>query len=94
MADNLQQIVDEMRAHYRMGMGGIYEVASESLPAPLVIDVIPDGIMWMLKVTCGDRVLYDTGPSRAVKPDEFLNGLYVFVRACMKAAVAHPSKPS
>ena len=93
-SDNLQQIVDEMREHYSKGMGGIFEIASATLPAPIVVDVVPDGIMWLLKVTCGERVLYDTGMATAVKPDEFLNGLYVFVRACMKAATTPPPKPS
>jgi hypothetical protein len=93
-ADNVQQIVDEMRQHYAGGMGGIFEIVSPMLPAPLVIDVVPDGILWMLKVTCGERVLCDTGMATAVKPDEFLNGLYVFVRACMKTATTPIPKPS
>ena len=92
--DNLQQIVDEMREHYAKNMGGIFEIASATLPAPLVVDVVPDGLMWLLKVSCGDRVLYDTGMAMAVKPQEFLSNLYVFVRACMKAAITPAPKPS
>jgi hypothetical protein len=94
VADNLQQIVDEMRAHFRKGPGGVFEVESHTLPAPIVFRVIPDGIMWMLKITCGERVLYDTGMTTAVKPEEFLNDLYVILRSCMKAAVTPPPKPS
>ena len=97
MSDNLQEIVDairkELREHGPMGAG--FAIAHPSLKDPLVVEVTPDGVTaWLVKVTVGKRVLFDTGDRLCVHPDEFISGLYVFIRACIKAAIEGPPKPS
>lgn len=90
MSDNLQQIVDEMRRHLVVGSFAIWEIAHPALPKPLQLDVIPDGVTWIVTVKCGDRSIFD-GP---VDPEEFVASLYVFLRAAIRAAARPTAKPN
>lgn len=47
---------------------------------PLHVDIVPDGITSLVKVTCGGRVLYND----AADPAEIRSNLYVFLRACIR----------
>lgn len=87
MSDNLQQISDDIRAELRRTGGWcVTDIAHHALKEPLRLDVRSDGVSaWLVTATCGDRVLFDTGHSLCVHPDEFLSGLYVFLRACIRA---------
>jgi len=89
MGDNLQTIVDEMRDDLRAGHGGFWCLQTDKLPAPLYVEVIPDGTTWIVMVQYGDRRLVDT----AADPDAFLSELYVFIRRMLKEAVAPSSAP-
>jgi hypothetical protein len=93
MGDNLQQIVDEMRADITASGGGFWKLVSDKLPAPLFIEIIPDGLDCIVIAQCEDRTIHGTGYDTAVPRDKLLSDLYVFVRHLMKEAVS-PTLPS
>jgi hypothetical protein len=93
--DNLQEITDGIRADLKKGFGGKFQINHPELKHPLVLDVTPDGVSaWLVRMKCGDRILYDTGHAMCVNPDEFLSNLYVILRSAIKAAKTPPPKPS
>lgn len=90
MVDNLQEIADEMREEVRTRGYCFREIVHAQLAHPLSVDLIPDGINWIVRVRCGERMISDTFATR----DTILNEMYAFLRACIKLAAAPPSKPS
>jgi hypothetical protein len=57
------------------------------------VEVTPDGVTWLVRVSCGERIIFDATTTSCVNPDEFVNGLYVFMRGCLKAAQAPKARP-
>ena len=92
MPDNLQTIVDEMRVELYRCHGGFWCIRSERLRVPLYIEVVPDGMTWLVMATCGDWRLSDRDWV-PVDPKTFVNHLYVFIRRLLKEAVS-PSQPA
>lgn len=86
MQASFQRAIDATREHLKNGVGGNYRFEHPSCPAPVDIFVRPDGISWLVTVKCGERTLWTTGEPQSVNPADFLNGLYVFVVASLKAA--------
>jgi hypothetical protein len=95
VSDNVQQIADEIRAALRKGYGGSFRIEHPDIAHPLDLDVIVDGATaWLVKLRCGERVLFDTGHQLCVKPDELISGLYVFLRAAIRAMTTPAPRPS
>jgi len=98
--DTLQETVDSIREELKGGYGGLWSIEHPDLRHPLVLRVSPDGCgptgaaVWLVTLSCGGRVLYDTGLSRSVEPTEFASLLYVFLRAALNTVKAPPPKPS
>ena len=90
MTDNLQQIVDEMRDEIRARGLCIRQIVMAGLPGDLEVEIIPDGISSIVLVRCGTRELHHS----AAPQDQIIQNLYVFMRACIKAARTPPPKPS
>jgi hypothetical protein len=95
MGDNLQAIVDEMRAELRGGSGGYWQIHHDSLPAPIFIEIIRDGSRWLLGVDCDGRSLCESatmvnGVYVPVDIDELLANIYVLIRRWIKAVVDPP----
>lgn len=92
--DNLQQVTDEIRAHLRKGLGGYFTIEHPALAHPLKLDVTPDGVTSLVRLTCGERVLFDATDHFAVDPEELISSLYVFLRAAIKAMTTPAPRPS
>ena len=90
MTDNLQQIVDEMRDEIRARGLCLRQIVMAGLPGDLEVEIIPDGVNSIVLVRCGTRELH----SFAARPEDIMRELYVFLRACIKAARTPPPKPS
>ena len=95
MKDNLQEIADGIRAELRRMPFGSWSIAHPSLKDPIDLDVAADGISWIVRVKCGERVLFDIVDNMlCVGPEEFLSGLYVVLRGVIKALTTPAPKPS
>lgn len=95
MKDNLQKITDDIRADLAQRGYGLYTIAHPELRDPLELYIVPDGATARLvRVKVGERVLFDTGDQLCVHHDDLISGLYVFLRACIKAATTPPARPS
>ncbi len=98
MGDNLQVIVDEMRAELRSGSGGYWQILHDSLPAPMFIEIIRDGSRWLLGVDCNGCSLCESatmvnGVYMPIELDDLVANIYVLIRRWIKTAV-HPPKLS
>lgn len=93
--DNLQEIVDNIRAALKThGGGGYWSIKHPLLEHPLELDVTPDGTTWFVSLKCGGRVLFDTGPTMSVEPEHFMFNLYVMFRKAIRILTTPPEKPS
>lgn len=85
----LQKAADRFRADLAKGFGGKWRI--EGLAAdPLDIDVTPDGVTWLAKIRCGQRVFLD----RSVDPTAFQDNLVAVLVICARALSAPPERPS
>lgn len=87
-----QRFVDFVRKELAKGFGGNFMLEHPKCPSPVVVRITPDGVSWLVTVQCGDRFIFTNGEPQAVKPDEFVSGLYVFFVACLKAAAKPPAR--
>lgn len=95
MSDNLPQIVDGIRAELEKGRGGHWIIEFPGFGRSLMLDVAVDGVdAWLVKLSCGKRILFNTGASSSVTPKEFKEGLEKFLRWGLHAAKQEPEKPS
>lgn len=95
--DNLQEIVDSIREDLSKGQGGSWQIGHPDLETPMLLDIRVDGVnAWLVKLACGEQVVFDTGYASSVKPEEFVNKLYVFLRAAINTLTHPPAsqKPS
>jgi len=97
-ADNLQEIVDGIRTELKKGFGGDFVIRHPHLREPLTMRVTVDGATaWLVRITCGRKVLIDTGHAMCFHPDEFMNDLYVIIRRCIRSLTTpapESAKPS
>jgi hypothetical protein len=88
----LQKMVDDYRAHCAKALPVPLSIGNiPGVTGRLDIDVIPDGVSWIVSIRCGDKMLL---PEFACDPQSFLDNLYTNIVACIRTLRAHPTKPS
>jgi hypothetical protein len=83
VSDNLHNIVADMRTELAGGTGALYRIMAG--PHVLTLDVVPDGVTWLVRAHLDDRSVLH-GDVVAVDPDEFRRNLYVFLRVLLRGA--------
>jgi hypothetical protein len=92
MSDNLQALVDEMRAELSKRMGGYWRLQHDKLAQPLYFEVVVDGTTsWLVFAECGDQRLMW---GQAVEPQAFLADLYVLLRRLLRQLTDPALAPS
>lgn len=82
MSDNLQAIVDDIRAQLATGASVYTRIELDGGLEPLWLEVIPDGVTWLVRLQHGDRTLHDA----AAEPKAFVSNLYVWLRYAINEA--------
>jgi hypothetical protein len=93
----LQAVVDDIRVELKKGMGCYTRIEHPRLPAPIWLEVIPDGITWLVAIECDGRSFTQHSPTetyQAVDPDEFTSNLYVILVAVIRSYTKPKAKPS
>jgi hypothetical protein len=80
--NNLQEVVDSIRADLRDGFGGFWRLHGDNIPKEILLEVRPDGVTWLVGVSIGS----DYKENIAVDPKEFVSNLYVLVVKWLKEA--------
>lgn len=79
MKDNLEEVVNGIRAELEKGFGGSWSIQYPGLK-PIALDVIPDGITWIIVWKFTTALGFEHALEQTVDGKEFIHFLYVQVR--------------